>query len=1041
MFLTQTSAISTQPIRASTIMRNVSRSPSIVLRRPQTHQQVRSFRFDLWSSYLDHNFEKECRRRHKVFKHKYVEALNRKLSWDRHLPGHPKSYGFKGFMCSAWHNHDTRPGGRWVNVDELRTPRHDPVNGRELPIKDKNSSGVARYMRIQQLRAFLNHDGTTRSERLRRIMEDLNPVGARTPSNLKSSTDDLSAGSTVYGHEGFRKRFQAKKDSHEAEYEIDPITNRKVYRNRTVPESATSTSSQITDIPTKTFKRYRSQFQNFEPPTSNPSEKALYGSQTSASQPSDPVYNGLEEYDSKVDYANGAFYDVRGCNIDYNESTQAGLRDHDEKLSRKVCQTDPNSERDGQPFTSQKPAETATRNPDDVEKAIRYYEATVTRPKGLLRAIQDYEAKRPQPTHGLFKIDEKPHPLIQAIQDFESSKLDVRDPVASGKVLDPLLKSILDYQKKLRAEKTVTERSGGEVNEQISEILTPIEEYRKSVHQAQNRRASIDDGLAEYDSKVEYSRGRHTGPRRPASEDTTEDLDLLRASDIRARSGILKNPRQESESEKSKKRAELEHAFKIAESSYNEELNAFNKVKESQRLRYGRNTTSDSQVETSAPKEDSVVQMSKTSYGKPKKLTGNFVRDFPEDFENTWENHDSGSLMPKSGSAQPNEPLVPSTTPMCSARSSSREGNPDAIRIETSLDRTVQHVPRIPSPSKAGDSDESALQGESDLTGSVSSYSTREVARVPGTQKHLESRLKSVVNTSATPNIVVLRDEGLNNTNPGDPATEISQSEIVEDALVREVRSIYEDQYGTIDSKHRQVSDSPFIKEKSSSDIQESIGTKTESLEPTLYKILAYDPTMQSVSTAETTSIVEDASNPLTPADVLLRLSNPAKFFPHFQPLQSQGYEIVSGSGDVLVFRKVRPAASAGTVATREKTVETTDEKGWGKFVNPIDGMQGTASPVATTGNFASPTGFVNHDLPRGSDPPFKSNIDVRREEPVFSGKSNWEKESKQKAKKKGKAKRVLISAVWVASLGYAAGVVAEFFKTGGVDGRGPQGF
>ncbi|KAJ4287840.1 hypothetical protein N0V88_007550 [Collariella sp. IMI 366227] len=64
---------------------------------------------------------------------------------------------------------------------------------------------------------------------------------------------------------------------------------------------------------------------------------------------------------------------------------------------------------------------------------------------------------------------------------------------------------------------------------------------------------------------------------------------------------------------------------------------------------------------------------------------------------------------------------------------------------------------------------------------------------------------------------------------------------------------------------------------------------------PSLYKILVWDPTMQTIETAETTSVVPDATSPLTPAEVLLRISNPAKFFPHFAPLQAKGFEIVAG--------------------------------------------------------------------------------------------------------------------------------------------------
>ena len=203
-----------------------------------------------------------------------------------------------------------------------------------------------------------------------------------------------------------------------------------------------------------------------------------------------------------------------------------------------------------------------------------------------------------------------------------------------------------------------------------------------------------------------------------------------------------------------------------------------------------------------------------------------------------------------------------------------------------------------------------------------------------------------------------------------------------------------------------------------------------------MYKILAYDPTMQSISTAETTSIVTDTASALTPAEVLLRLSNPAKFFPHFKPLQEQGYEIVSGSGDVLVFRKVRRASPPTTTTQQQSDLQDYRKK----VTNPVDGMQ--SRPVAATGNFASPTGFVNHDLPVSSDPPFKSNIDVRREEPVFSGKSTWQEDAEgSRSKSKGKGKRLLIGAAWVAACSYAVGVVAEFFKTGGVDGKGPQGF
>jgi hypothetical protein len=218
--------------------------------------------------------------------------------------------------------------------------------------------------------------------------------------------------------------------------------------------------------------------------------------------------------------------------------------------------------------------------------------------------------------------------------------------------------------------------------------------------------------------------------------------------------------------------------------------------------------------------------------------------------------------------------------------------------------------------------------------------------------------------------------------------------------------------------------------------------------EPTVYKILAYDPTMQTINIAETSSVVADSNPPLTPAEVLLRLSNPTKFFPHFGPLRTQGFEIVSGSGDVLVFRKVHPVvAESGEPSpiSPEAAKARTGPATITQPVNPIDMTGGRPIMLSpASGNFASPTGFVNYDHPSlghcpPTDPPprFVSSINVRREEPVFSGP----KSSQQEQPKKSIAKRLVTGAVWVAVVSYALGVVGEYFKTGGADSGGPSGF
>ncbi|KAK3294223.1 uncharacterized protein B0H64DRAFT_400152 [Chaetomium fimeti] len=205
---------------------------------------------------------------------------------------------------------------------------------------------------------------------------------------------------------------------------------------------------------------------------------------------------------------------------------------------------------------------------------------------------------------------------------------------------------------------------------------------------------------------------------------------------------------------------------------------------------------------------------------------------------------------------------------------------------------------------------------------------------------------------------------------------------------------------------------------------------------PALYKILVYDPTMQCIETAETTSVVPDSAAPLSPAEILLRISNPAKFFPHFAPLQAQGFEIVSGSGDVLIFRKVRDGTAGTTPAATAA-------------VNPIDmtgGRRNYDSSVAA-GRFASPTGFVNYDLPptaerlraAAREQASSSSVDA-----AAAAAADKERANTGDVRNKGKRslpKKVAVGAACLAGSVYSVGVVSEYFKKGGADGKGPKGF
>ncbi|KAH8784850.1 hypothetical protein F5882DRAFT_294626 [Hyaloscypha sp. PMI_1271] len=1000
-----TTAALHSPRRVSAIL---LRQAGSLPRRCRPQQQTRAFRLGLWSSYLDQNFQKEVRRRHRVVKHKYIEALNRRLSWDRHFPANPKHLGLKGFMCSAWRGQDSRPGGRWVDVDELFDSKERTQKATGKGIEDVEQSAVERLFKNQD--TVYDYIRTKSS----RLWTWNDPTSAENPTVVGAT---YTSPSSVYDLEAFRKRFQSKPDSNassEPEYEIDPITNRKVFKNKS--NDSTEPGRKPIEIPVKTFKGYRSQFKDKPSPSSSKSVPGntqegkdnkfppsdLFHNNSTSSKVYDPA-QGFEEYDRKVDYKSGQFYDPASIKTSHLDPVQKGLRDYDDKISSKGAES----------TKSAAPRPEMSGNIDPVQEGLREYDSKVDYGSGRFYKCAEKDIDYSDPDQsGLKEYDEKisGRETISSSLDARISKPVEKDgrneydnqvDYKSGQFYepsrttidysDPIQRGLKDYDGKI-SRQGLQNGSSIEPSKPLDPVTEAFREYDEEFPARQTSK-KLDERNAQLDPVEEAFHGYdpvHEELKKYESEVSSErDPELLRASDVRAASGIVKKPKNGTDSDKLAMRKQLESDFNDRQGntlSSADEIAAAEKVKQSRKL------VEDLRIEHSELQNHAAHARSRVNaklaeveagWPSPKKMTGNFVRDFPEEFETSWtvDQSNPGSLTPKKKSNNSNfeqeiennvqrdeHAYVSGMAPNETSSNSS-----GAVRIEPSLDRT--NVRQIEKGTSKLDNHEAKVIGAPES-------SSREE------QQHDKTKKESDRN------------------------------------LIQEVRKIYEDTYGTIDSRHRQSGVSNGTEEAMA--IEQTAATA----EPTLYKILAYDPTMQSISTAETTSIVPDSSGALTPAEVLLRLSNPAKFFPHFQPLQSEGYEIVSGSGDVLVFRKVRPGALA-VASERAQSYKAT---------NPIDGMQ--SSPVAATGNFASPTGFVNHDIPGVSDPPFKSNIDVRREEPVFSGKRNWEDETEGSRREDGgKFKKVLIGGAWVAAASYAVGVVAEFFKTGGADGKGPEGF
>jgi hypothetical protein len=184
------SRVSIPPILlySSTILRSGGALP----RRPRPHYQIRTIRFGLWPSYLDPSSQKEVHSRNRAIKHKYIEALNRKLAWDRQNPAFARQSGFKGFMCSAWRGNDAGSSGSWIDINKLKAARSDAGKKQSIGIEDVEQSA---FDKLLDGKDGLYNLFQARSRIFHRAFNNSSYVPQQTPkaSTPYSSPNDSSA--------------------------------------------------------------------------------------------------------------------------------------------------------------------------------------------------------------------------------------------------------------------------------------------------------------------------------------------------------------------------------------------------------------------------------------------------------------------------------------------------------------------------------------------------------------------------------------------------------------------------------------------------------------------------------------------------------------------------------------------------------------------------------------------------------------------------------------------------------------------------------
>lgn len=154
------------------------------------------------------------------------------------------------------------------------------------------------------------------------------------------------------------------------------------------------------------------------------------------------------------------------------------------------------------------------------------------------------------------------------------------------------------------------------------------------------------------------------------------------------------------------------------------------------------------------------------------------------------------------------------------------------------------------------------------------------------------------------------------------------------------------------------------------------------------YKIVAFDPVSKTMSVAETLSTAGGNENPVPLPQALVQLAEPAKFLPYLKSLQAQGYEVISGSRHLLIFRQTQPVSEASM------------DTGVGSFDEMV--RQGGVFPT------------TDGETSRG---PRRRGMDIREE---------------RKTKKKGLGRKVLVGTVGIAGGAFATSVLVEYLSTKG---------
>ena len=362
----------------------------------------------------------------------------------------------------------------------------------------------------------------------------------------------------------------------------------------------------------------------------------------------------------------------------------------------------------------------------------------------------------------------------------------------------------------------------------------------------------------------------------------------------------------------------------------------------------------------------------------------------------------------------------------------------------TSVQSTVSSEPTAPPPAVSSVAD--PLPTESAVPPSTSQAPTSN--KTTETPQTSEPRLSTVHITKSTPPSDSTSSSTLI-SNVTNTLAEPPQSPKLPPSAVASVEGTK-----SLEPALKSATDSTTSPQSSTTGDQElKPATTPQPSTPRVYKVLAYDPSTDTLTAATTLTplLPSTSESPIPLPTALSKLSNPGKFLPHLPP----AFEPITSTANLLILREtsspttatpatMAPKSFASAAQPRFATSQCTEDSPASstsssiassghsnRHINPVDGTT-IPLPEAPTGNFASPTGFVNHDgfsAPEEEPPPPPPNTPVL--EPEERGAGREDEGERSERRRGGGVAGVAKTAIWATAVCYVAGVVGELMKSG----------